>query len=162
VIGTIQATEAIKLLTGIGEPLIGRLLLFDALAMSMRQLKLKKNDDCAICGSHPTVTALIDYEGFCAPKMKDELTPEEVPSDALLIDVREPYEWQGGHIEGARHIPMRAVPQQLDSIPRDREVVVYCQHGQRSAHVLDFLRAQGFTRARHLKGGYVAWLRSGR
>jgi adenylyltransferase/sulfurtransferase len=162
VIGTIQATEAIKLLTGIGEPLIGRLLLFDALAMSMRTLRLKKNDNCAVCGSHPTVTRLIDYEGFCNPKMTDELTPDEVPSDALLIDVREPYEWASGHIEGARHIPMRSVPQQLDSIPRDRDVVVYCQHGQRSAHVLDFLRAQGYSRARHLKGGYVAWLRSGR
>ena len=94
--------------------------------------------------------------------MTEELTPDEVPSDALLIDVREPYEWASGHIEGARHIPMRSVPQQLDSIPRDRDVVVYCQHGQRSAHVLDFLRAQGYSRARHLKGGYVAWLRSGR
>ncbi len=160
VIGTIQATEAIKLLAKIGEPLIGRLLLFDALEMSVRQLKLKKNVDCVVCGTHPTVTELIDYEGFCNPPMSDELTPAEVPAGALLIDVREPHEWAGGHIEGARHIPMRTIPQQLDSIPRDRDVVIYCQHGQRSAQVLDFMRAQGFTRARHLKGGYVAWLRS--
>ena len=136
VIGTIQATEAIKLLTGIGEPLIGRLMLFDALSMSVRQLRLKKNDNCAVCGSHPTVTQLIDYEGFCNPKMKDELTPDEVPADALLIDVREPYEWDAGHIDGARHIPMRSVPQHLDSIPRDRDIVLYCQHGQRSGRLL--------------------------
>ena len=162
VVGTMQATEAIKLLAGIGEPLIGRLLLFDALAMSVRQLRLKKNENCAVCGSHPTVTKLIDYEGFCNPVTKDELTPDEVPAGTTMIDVREPYEWQGGHIEGALHIPMRSVPQRLDAIPRERDVIIYCQHGQRSAAVLEFLRAQGYTRARHLRGGYVAWVRSGR
>ena len=162
VVGTLQATEAIKLLAGIGEPLVGRLLIFDALSMSVRQLRLKKNADCAVCGTHPTVTELIDYEGFCNPVMKDELTPAEVPTDALIIDVREPHEWQGGHIEGARHIPMRALASQLQSIPRDQDIVLYCQHGHRSAHALEFMRAQGFTRARHLKGGYVAWLRAGK
>lgn len=158
VIGTIQATEAIKLLAGIGEPLIGRLMLFDALRMSFRQLRLKKNEQCAVCGAHPTVTQLIDYEGFCNPALPSEVA--EIPAAALVIDVREPHEWSAGHIDGARHIPMRTIPEQLDSIPRDRDVVVYCQHGQRSAHVLEFLHSEGFHRARHLKGGYVAWLRS--
>ena len=158
VIGTIQATEAIKLLAGIGEPLIGRLTVFDALSMSFRQLRLKKNDDCVVCGKHPTITQLIDYEGFCNPAMQHE----EIAKDAFILDVREPHEWNAGHIEGAQHMPMRSVPQHLDSLPRDRDIVVYCEHGQRSAVVLDFLRAQGFTRASHLEGGYAAWLRARR
>lgn len=159
VVGTIQASEAIKLLAGIGEPLIGRLLMFDALSMTFRQLKLRKNENCVVCGKAPTVTQLIDYEGFCNPTMTFEVTASEMPSDALLIDVREPHEWDAGHIEGARLIPLRTLPDELGSIPRDRDVVVYCQVGARSAHALEFLRAQGFTRARHLKGGYLAWLR---
>jgi adenylyltransferase/sulfurtransferase len=162
VIGTIQATEAIKLLAGIGEPMIGRLLLFDALNMEFRQLRLKKNEACVVCGKNPSVTKLIDYEEFCSPAASVEVTASQIPSEALLIDVREPYEWNQGHIEGARLIPMRSLPQQLESIPRDREVVLYCQVGARSAHALEFLRAQGFPRARHLKGGYIAWLRAQR
>ena len=159
VVGMIQATEAIKLLAGIGEPLIGRLLMFDALAMTFRQLKLRKDDNCAVCGKSPTVTKLIDYEGFCNPKMSLEITAAEIPDGALLIDVREPNEWNAGHIEGAQHIPLRTLPQQLDAIPRDRDVVLYCAVGARSAHALEFLRAHGYTRAMHLKGGYNAYLR---
>lgn len=159
VVGSIQANEAIKILAGIGEPLIGRLLLFDALAMTFRQLKLKKNDACAVCGKNPTVTKLIDYEGFCNPSTSFEVTAAELPDDVTLIDVREPHEWNAGHIEGAQLIPLRTLPQRLDSIPRDRDVVVYCQVGARSMHALEFLRAQGFPRARHLQGGYIAYLR---
>ncbi|MEA2765572.1 MAG: sulfur-carrier protein adenylyltransferase/sulfurtransferase, partial [Gemmatimonadaceae bacterium] len=162
VIGTIQATEAIKLLAGIGEPLIGRLTVFDALSMSFRQLRLKKNDDCVVCGKNPTVTELIDYEGFCNPALVHETETSEIPDGSFVIDVREPHEWNAGHIEGARLIPMRSLPQELGSIPRDRDIVLYCQHGQRSAYALEFLRAQGFTRARHLEGGYATWLRTRR
>ena len=162
VIGTIQATEAIKLITGAGESLLGRLLLFDALQMSFRQLRLRKDPDCAICGQHPTVTALIDYEGFCNPATTHEVTPGELTNmrEALVIDVREPHEWNAGHIEGARHIPLRQLPHNLESIPRDQDVVLYCHMGSRSAMALEMLRDAGFQRARHLKGGYAAWLRA--
>src|ERR1700674_5185279 len=103
VIGTIQATEAIKFITGAGESLLGRLLLFDALQMTFRQLRLRKDPNCAICGEHPTVTELIDYEGFCNPRTSYDVTPEQLADmrDALLIDVREPHEWSAGKIKGA-------------------------------------------------------------
>src|SRR5437870_6072593 len=135
VIGTIQATEAIKLITGAGEPLIGRLLLFDSLQMAFRQLRLRKDPDCAVCGDQPTVTELIDYEGFCNPASGHEVTPVQLAEmhDALVIDVREPHEWSAGHIEGARHIPLRQIERSLDSIPRDQDVVLYCHVGARSA-----------------------------
>ena len=159
VVGMIQATEAIKLLAGIGETLIGRLLMFDALAMSFRTLKLKKDENCAVCGKSPTVTKLIDYEGFCNPKMTLEITPDEIPADALLVDVREQHEWNAGHIEGAQHVPLSAFQNKFQSIPRDRDVVLYCAVGARSAHALEFLRAQGYSRLKNLKGGYNAYLR---
>jgi len=161
VIGTIQATETIKLITGIGEPLIGRLLLFDALRMEFRQLRLRKDPNCAVCSDHPSVTQLIDYEGFCNPAEAGDITPAQLTkmTDALLIDVREPYEWNQGHLEGARHVPLGQLHRSLDSIPRDRDVVLYCRSGSRSAHALEMLRGAGYHRAKHLKGGYVAWLR---
>ncbi len=164
VIGTIQATEAIKFITGAGESLLGRLLLFDALQMTFRQLRLRKDPNCAICGEHPTVTELIDYEGFCNPTTSHDVTPIQLAEmrDALLIDVREPHEWNAGHIEGARHIPLRQLPNNLESIPRDQDVILYCHLGSRSAMALEMLRGAGFQRARHLKGGYAAWLRDGR
>jgi molybdopterin/thiamine biosynthesis adenylyltransferase/rhodanese-related sulfurtransferase len=164
VIGTIQATEAIKWITGAGESLLGRLLLFDALQMSFRQLRLRKDPECAICGEHPTVRELIDYEGFCNPATTHDVTPAELTHmrDALLIDVREPHEWNAGHIEGARHIPLRQLPHNLESIPRDQDVILYCHVGSRSAMALEMLRGAGFQRARHLKGGYAAWLREAR
>ena len=162
VVGTIQAAEAIKLLTGAGEPLIGKLLLFDALTMSFRRLNLKKDPSCAVCGAHPTVTKLIDYEGFCNPMMNDEMTPAELAQErdqVVLIDIREPYEYAAGHLESSTHIPMRTIPQSLDRIPRDRDVVLYCRSGARSYNVLQYLKAQGFTRVRHLRGGLAAWKR---
>jgi sulfur-carrier protein adenylyltransferase/sulfurtransferase len=164
VIGTIQATEAIKFITGAGESLLGRLLLFDALQMTFRQLRLRKDPNCAICGEQPTVTELIDYEGFCNPRTSYDVTPDQLAEmrNALLIDVREPDEWSAGHIEGARHIPLRELPNNLESIPRDQDVVLYCHLGSRSAMALEMLRGAGFQRARHLKGGYAAWLRDGR
>jgi len=156
VIGTIQATEAIKLITGAGETLIGRLLLFDALRMSFRQLRLRKDANCVICGEHPTITALIDYEQFCNPASAIEVTPEGI-GGATLIDVREPYEWEMGHIDGARLIPLGQIERRLNEIPRDRDVVLYCQMGGRSARALEVLRGAGFARAKHLRGGYAAW-----
>ena len=161
VIGTIQAIEAIKLITGVGEPLIGRLLLFDALRMEFRRLKLKKDPKCAICGEHPTISALIDYEGFCNPVEVAEITPAELASmnDPLLIDVREPYEFKQGHLDGAWLIPLGQLERHMDAIPRDRDLVLYCRVGSRSAHGLEMLRAAGFRRAKHLKGGILAWLR---
>jgi adenylyltransferase/sulfurtransferase len=154
--------EAIKLITGVGEPLIGRLLLFDALRMEFRRLKLKKDPNCAICGEHPTISALIDYEGFCNPVEVAEITAAELAAmnDPLLIDVREPYEFKQGHLDGAWLIPLGQLERHMDAIPRDRDLVLYCHIGQRSAHALEMLRAAGFRRAKHLKGGFAAWLRA--
>jgi adenylyltransferase/sulfurtransferase len=149
VIGTIQATETIKLLTGIGETLIGRLLLFDALRMSFRTLRLKQQHD-----AHAAITGLIDYDQFCNPANLHEVT--EI-GDAIVIDVREPYEWDAGHIDGARHIPLGELPNRLHELPRDADVVFYCQTGGRSSRALDIARDAGLTRAKHLRGGYAAW-----
>jgi adenylyltransferase/sulfurtransferase len=156
-VGTIQATEAIKWLTGIGEPLVGRLLLVDALRMQFRDVRLRAQHE-----RHARITQLIDYEGFCNPQMEDEITAQQLRerlAGVVLIDVREPSEFAGGCIEGARNLPLGRVPHELDSIPRDRDVVLYCAMGGRSGRALEILRAAGFTRAAHLKGGINAWRR---
>jgi len=164
VIGTIQATETIKLIAGVGEPLIGRLLLFDALRMEFRPLRLKKDPNCAICGASPTITALIDYEGFCNPADVGEVTAAQLANmeDVVLIDVREPYEWNQGHLDGATLVPLGQLHRNLSAIPRDRDVVLYCRSGSRSAHALELLRGAGYHRAKHLKGGILAWQREQR
>jgi len=163
VIGTLQATEAVKLLSGIGESLAGRLLLFDALRMTFNTMKLRRR-----CDVHARITRLIDYEEFCNPVTENErdITPAEVSrriaagEDLVLIDVREPVEWNIGHIEGATHIPMNQVPQRLDEIPKDREVVMICRSGGRSGHVQDHLiRSAGYTRVKNLVGGMQRWAR---
>ena len=157
IVGTIQATEAIKLLAGIGEPLLGRLLLVDALRMQFREVRLPAQHE-----RHERITHLIDYEGFCNPKMENELTPQQLKerlAEVVLIDVREPDEFAGGHIDGARNLPLGRVPHELDSIPRDRDVVLYCAMGGRSGRALEILLGAGFTRAAHLKGGITAWNR---
>jgi adenylyltransferase/sulfurtransferase len=160
VIGTIQATEAIKLIAGIGETLVGRLLLFDALRMSFRQMRLRKDPNCVVCGDHPTLTRLIDYEQFCNPASAIEVTPAQLAAmDAEIIDVREPYEFEGGAIAGARLIPLGQLPNRLGEIPGDRDVVLYCQMGGRSARALEIVRGAGFARAKHLRGGYAAWIK---
>jgi len=154
VIGTIQATEAIKLLAQIGEPLLGRLLLFDALAMTFRTMRLQKN-----CHAHAPVTHLIDYEGFCNPM---DITAKELAEhrdDYVLVDVREPVEWNTGHLDGALHIPMQQIPTRTTEIPRDRDVVIYCRSGARSARVQQFLQSEGYTRVKNLTGGVIAWRR---
>ncbi len=152
VIGTIQAVETIKLLAGIGDTLLGRLLLFDALRMEFRTLKLRAQHD-----KHATITELIDYDAFCNPANADEVTSL---GDAIVVDVRESFEWDAGHIDGARHIPLGEIANRLDELPRDAEIVLYCASGARSSRALDILRDAGFARARHLKGGYVSWMRA--
>jgi len=158
IIGTMQANEAIKLLAGIGEPLIGRLLLFDALQATWRTMKLRKR-----CEQHAAVTQLIDYEGFCSPMHENDITPAELAgrlNEVTLLDVREPHEWNVSHLEGAIHIPLQQLPKRLAEVPRDKEIVVYCRMGGRSAHAQHFMKDNGFTRVRNLAGGLIAWARS--
>jgi molybdopterin/thiamine biosynthesis adenylyltransferase/rhodanese-related sulfurtransferase len=172
-VGVIQATEVIKLILGKGDSLIGRLLLVDALNMRFRELKLRKNPDCPVCGTHPTVTALIDYEHFCgivpeAPQEKNlkngipQLTVRELKArrdageDVFLLDVREPYEVQIAQI-GGKLIPQNDVPQRLAEIPRDREIVVHCRSGARSQRIAEFLKQSGYTQVANLAGGILAW-----
>jgi len=157
IIGTMQAAEAIKLLAGIGEPLIGRLLLFDALRASWREMKLRKQ-----CDQHAAVTRLIDYEGFCTPMNETDITCDELAAklgDVTLLDVREPYEWDLSHLAGAIHIPLQQLPRRLEEVPRDKEIVVYCRMGGRSAHAQHFMLEHGFTRVKNLVGGLTAWAR---
>lgn len=159
-IGTLQATEAIKLMAGIGETLAGRLLLFDALRMTFRTMKLRRR-----CDEHAAITKLIDYEELCSPMQTTDITPPELAAkitrgeDVVLIDVREPYEWNAGHIESAIHVPMAQVPQRLSEIPNDREVVTICRSGARSERVRQFLAQNGYTRVKNMVGGMQRWAR---
>jgi adenylyltransferase/sulfurtransferase len=161
VVGTLQATEAIKLITGAGEVLAGRLLIYDALRTSFRVLRLPQRHD-----QHQPITRLIDYEEFCNPVHQTDITPTQLSEkiaggeDVVLIDVREPYEWQAGHIEAARHIPMAQVPNRLAEIPKDKEVVMICRSGGRSGRAQEFLmRQHGYTRVKNLLGGMQRWKR---
>ena len=170
-VGIIQATEVIKLVLTKGDPLIGRLLLVDALAMRFRELKLKKNSECPVCGENPTVTRLIDYQQFCglAPQSSQEkilnipqMTVQELKQrldageDLMILDVREPYEYQIANIGGTL-IPMNEVPQRLAEIDRNREIVVQCRSGARSQRIAEFLAAQGYLNVKNLAGGILAW-----
>jgi molybdopterin/thiamine biosynthesis adenylyltransferase/rhodanese-related sulfurtransferase len=160
VIGTLQATEAIKLITGAGETLAGRLLLFDALRTTFRVMQLRRR-----CDEHAPITTLIDHEELCHPMHDYEITPAELSetlrsgAKPVLVDVREPYEWDAGHIEGATHIPLAQVPQRLGEIPRDTEIVVICRMGGRSARAQQFLLQQGYTKVKNLTGGMQRWAR---
>jgi sulfur-carrier protein adenylyltransferase/sulfurtransferase len=168
-IGTVQATEVVKLLAGIGEPLIGRLMLYDALAMRFRELKLRRNPDCPVCGDHPTVTELIDYEQFCGiapePVRADayEITPVEVDqwlhddSPPLLLDVREANEWDIGHLPGAVRISVNELPQRMNELDSAQEIVVYCRSGARSGRAVDLLRGAGFRKVKNMTGGILRW-----
>ncbi len=172
-VGVMQATEAIKLILGKGEPLIGRLLLVDALNMRFRELKLRKNPDCPVCGTHPTVTQLIDYQQFCGivpetpqeSNMKNGIPQVSVKElkrridageDVQLIDVREPYEYQIAQI-GGKLIPQNDVPQRLAEIDRNREVVVHCRSGARSQRIAEFLKQSGYPNVSNVAGGILAW-----
>jgi sulfur-carrier protein adenylyltransferase/sulfurtransferase len=161
VIGTIQATEAIKLIAGVGETLAGRLLLFDALQMTFRTMRVPRR-----CEQHEPITRLIDYEEFCnRVNAHQDITPAELNErlargeEIVLVDVREPYEWSAGHIENATHIPMNQIPQRLGELPNDRELVMICRSGGRSARVQMFLQQQGYTNVKNLVGGMQRWAR---
>ena len=175
IIGVIQATEAIKVILGIGEPLIGRFLIYDALKMKFRELKLRKDPDCPVCGTHPTVTALIDYDQFCGihpePQAAQttgapvfEITPLELKKrldagdDLFILDVREPNEYQINKIPGSTLIPLGELPQRYAELPRDREIIAQCKSGGRSARAQDFLKSVGFTKVLNLKGGILDWI----
>jgi sulfur-carrier protein adenylyltransferase/sulfurtransferase len=175
VIGTIQAMETIKLILGVGEPLVGRFLIFDALRMKFRELKLRKDPDCPVCGTHPTVKALIDYEQFCGvhPASPEPVTvtnnATEISAVELkqrldrgdhlkIVDVREPNEYQINRIEGSTLIPLGDVPKRYGELDPNDEIVVHCKMGGRSAKAADYLRSVGFKRVLNLKGGILDWV----
>ena len=173
-IGSIQATEAIKLLTGVGEPLLGSLMVYDALEMNYRKIKVRKDPNCAVCGEHPTVTELIDYEAFCgvvseeaqqaaqgstitALELKDLLDSDK---PVYLVDVREPAEWEIVRIPGATLIPKDDIlrGEALAGLPQDKQIVMYCKTGVRSAETLAAVKHAGFSDAVHVQGGVTAWV----
>jgi adenylyltransferase/sulfurtransferase len=169
-LGVIQATEVIKLILGSGDPLIGRLLLVDALGMKFRELKLRKNPDCPVCGKNPTIKKLIDYQEFCG--IRGEEAPAEVTTsemqveelkqrldrgdDLFVLDVREPHEYQicniGGHL-----IPLGDLPRRVNELDTSKEIVAHCRSGVRSAKAVNFLRQAGFKKVHNLAGGILAW-----
>jgi len=173
-IGSIQVNEAIKLITGIGEPLVGRLMIYDALDMTYRSVKVRKDPECPVCGKNPTITELIDYEEFCgtvsedaqkaaagstitATELKDMLDRDE---NILLIDVREPNEYEIVSIPGATLIPKGEFLSgaALEQMPQDKRIVLHCKTGQRSAEVLAVIKDAGFSDAVHVGGGVLAWI----
>ena len=175
-IGLIQATETVKLILGIGQPLAGRLLLYDALGMRFREVRLRKNPECPICGEHPTITALIDYHQFCGvPRPQTEERDRETKAADgeidvtevkrkldrgdrfLLIDVREPQEHRIAHIPGARLIPLGEFPKRVGELDREVEIVIHCKSGMRSDKACGILREAGFPRVLNMKGGILAW-----
>ena len=171
-LGVIQATEVIKLILGAGEPLIGRLVLVDALAMRFRELRVRKNPECPVCGANPTVKELIDYNQFCGIRGEEsetatsakipEIQPEELKrrldarEDIFVLDVREPHEYQIVNLKG-RLIPLGDLPTRIHELDSSREIVVHCKSGMRSAKAVDFLRKSGFKRVTNLTGGILAW-----
>ena len=172
IVGCLQAMETIKLIIGQGQTLIGRLLVFDALAMKFRELKLRKNPDCPVCGAHPTITGLIDYEQFCGIRGEEhtpvmtgvpEIGPREVKKmidekqSFVLIDVREPHEFQICRIPGSTLIPLGEIPKRMHELDSASEIVVHCRSGQRSARAVEFLMKAGFQKIYNLKGGILAW-----
>ena len=175
IMGTIQATEAIKLIIGKGEPLIGRLLLFDALDMSFSEVKLQKDPNCPICGENPTINELIDYEAFCGiPTGSESVKPEELGEEwqitprelktrlesghsPQIIDVREPAEWEICHLPRAQLIPEKQLSKRLNELNPSEEIILYCRTGIRSARALKLLRNAGYAKLRNLLGGIHAW-----
>jgi len=167
-VGAIQANETLKLLLGIGEPLIGRLLLIDALRLSFRELRVRKDPNCALCGQNPTIRELIDYEEFCGVRAEGAgsgwvMTPEELKrrldeNDAVvLLDVREPVEYEICRLESSLLIPLGKLPEQVHRLSTADEIVAYCHTGSRSALAVKFLRDLGYTKVRNLAGGIDAW-----
>jgi sulfur-carrier protein adenylyltransferase/sulfurtransferase len=173
-IGTIQATETVKLILGIGEPLIGRLLLYDALGMSFREMKLRKNPNCPVCGENPTVTELIDYQEFCGiPQAQQAEDVDELPEIGVqdlkekleagervaVLDVREPHEYEVANLEaqGAKLIPLGELPERLAELNQNDEIAVHCKTGGRSARAVKILQNAGFGNVYNVEGGITAW-----
>ncbi len=170
VIGLIQATEAVKLILKTGEPLVGRLLLYDALAMRFRELKLRRNPECPVCGDHPTITKLIDYQEFCGVNVHEPTPVPTVETDVLelkrkldrkdkftLLDVREPHEVQIGRIPGSILIPLGDLEKRSGELDRSAEIIVHCKSGGRSSKAVEYLRKSGFSNVSNLTGGILAW-----
>ncbi len=171
VIGVIQATETVKLILGAGNPLIGRLMLYDALGMKFRELKIRKDPNCPICGPNRTIHELIDYHQFCGipatppppPPVSSEIDPVEVKKwidekrDFVLIDVREPHEYQICKIDAAKLIPLGQVPNRLGEIDKNAQIVVHCKSGARSAKAQKAMQEAGFGNVLNMKGGILAW-----
>jgi molybdopterin/thiamine biosynthesis adenylyltransferase/rhodanese-related sulfurtransferase len=170
-IGTIQATETVKLILGVGEPLIGRLLLYDALGMRFREMKLRKDPSCPVCGDNPTVTELIDYQEFCGiPQANAQAETDTVPEITVrelkeklengggvsVLDVREPYEYEVANI-GARLIPLGELPERLVELDKDETFAIHCRTGSRSANAVKLLQGAGFENVYNVKGGITAW-----
>jgi molybdopterin/thiamine biosynthesis adenylyltransferase/rhodanese-related sulfurtransferase/molybdopterin converting factor small subunit len=170
-VGLIQATETVKLILGIGEPLVGRLLLYDALAMRFRELKLRRNPECPVCGDHPTIHELIDYQQFCGipnqphepVAVEGDIEPTEVKAKMdrgdqfVLIDVREPHEYQICSIPNAKLIPLGDLPKRVNELNSADEIIAHCKSGMRSAKAVEFLKQAGFRKVRNMKGGILAW-----
>jgi len=171
IVGSIQAMETIKLILGTGDSLVGRLLLFDALAMRFRELKLKRNPECPACGDHRTITKLIDYEEFCGIRGEEtlpmtdgivEITPKELKArqdrgdTPFILDVREPHEFQICNLNG-KLIPLGELPRRVAELDSSQEMVVHCRSGKRSADAIHFLQTAGFKKLLNLKGGILAW-----
>jgi sulfur-carrier protein adenylyltransferase/sulfurtransferase len=173
-IGSVQVNEALKLLMGIGDPMVGRLLVYDALELSFREIAVRKDPNCPVCGDNPTVTELIDYEAFCgtvsdeaaeaakgstitAAELKDMIDADK---DFLLVDVREPAEYEIVKIPGSVLIPKGDIVsgQALATLPQDRPIVLHCKTGVRSAEALAALKQAGFRDATHVQGGVIAWV----
>ena len=171
-LGIIQATEVIKLILGVGEPLIGRLLLVDALAMRFREVHVRKNPECSVCGANPAIKVPINYDQFCGVRGKEEepsmcakipeIQPEalkrrlDAKEEIFVLDVREPHEYQIVNIKG-HLIPLGDLPKRVHELDSSREIVVHCKSGARSAKAVDFLRQSGFKRVSNLAGGILAW-----
>jgi adenylyltransferase/sulfurtransferase len=171
-IGCIQATEAVKLILGQGEPLVGRLLLYDALRMEFREFKVRRDPRCPICGDHPTIKQLIDYEQFCGIRGQEapapaatssELTVEDLKKrldrgeDLFILDVRNSEEFQICRIPGSTLIPLPSLPQRISELDQSRELIVHCKSGMRSQKAIQLLREKGFRNLKNLKGGILAW-----
>jgi adenylyltransferase/sulfurtransferase len=171
VVGVIQATEAIKLIMGKGNPLVGRLMLYDALQMKFRELKIRKDPNCPVCSKNPAITELQDYEYFCgigggeaeesgpvaqitSKQLKEQI---DTGGKVTLLDVRSPEEWQITHLAGAKHIPLDDLPTRMNELDTAEDMVVYCHHGMRSARAIGFLKKMGFEKLKNLAGGIDAW-----
>jgi adenylyltransferase/sulfurtransferase len=174
IIGVIQATEAVKIILGTGESLSGRLLLYDSLGMKFRELKLRRNPECPVCGDHPTVTKLIDYQQFCgipqqaaaeaaAQGKLPEITPRELKKrldageQVFVLDVREPHEYDIARIEGSTLIPLGQVARRVDELDATADIVIHCKSGMRSAKAQKILKDMGFSRVTNLAGGILRW-----